>query len=120
MIVPIDLLPPLLDDLLKFGRSRKPARPWLGLYAAEIEDKLVIAGLAEGGPADQADLRVGDLIADVGGEPVGDLAALFRRIWARGEAGVEVPLTVVRDGQSLALRVRSADRMSFLRSPRLH
>lgn len=120
MIVPIDLLPPLLDDLLKFGRSRKPARPWLGLYAAEIEDKLVIAGLAEGGPADQADLRVGDLIADVGGEPVGDLAALFRRIWARGAAGVEVPLTVVRDGQSLALRVRSADRMSFLRSPQLH
>jgi len=120
MVVPIDLLPPILDDLLKFGRRRKPPRPWLGLYAAEVENKLVIAGLAGGGPAEQADLRVGDLVLDVGGEQVGDLASLFRRIWARGEAGVEIPLTVVRDGKSLAVSVRSADRASFLRAPRLH
>ena len=32
MIVPIDLLPPILDDLLAFGRVNKPARPWLGIY----------------------------------------------------------------------------------------
>jgi S1-C subfamily serine protease len=120
MIVPIDLLPPILDDLLKFGRRRKPPRPWLGLYATEVEDKLVIAGLAGGGPAEQADLRVGDLVLDVGGELVGNLAGLFRRIWARGDAGVEIPLTVVRDGRSVAVSVRSADRASFLRSPRLH
>ena len=30
MIVPIDLLKPVLDDLRKFGRVNKPARPWLG------------------------------------------------------------------------------------------
>ena len=120
MIVPIDLLPPIIDDLTKFGRRRKPPRPWLGFYAAEVEDKLVVAGLAGGGPAEQADLRVGDLIMDIGGEQVGDLASLFRRIWARGEAGVEIPLTVVRDGRSVAVSVRSADRASFLRTPRLH
>jgi S1-C subfamily serine protease len=120
MIVPIDLLPPILDDLLKFGRRRKPPRPWLGLYATEVEDKLVIAGLAGGGPAEQADLRVGDLVMDVGGEQIADLASLFRRIWARGDAGVEVPLTVVRDGRPIAVSIRSADRASFLRAPRLH
>ena len=120
MVVPIDLLPPILDDLTKFGRRRKPPRPWLGFYAAEVEDKLVVAGLAGGGPAEQADLRVGDLIMDVGGEPVRDLASLFRRIWARGDAGVEIPITVVRDGKSVGVSVRSADRASFLRAPRLH
>jgi S1-C subfamily serine protease len=120
MIVPIDLLPPILDDLMKFGRRRKPPRPWLGLYAAEVEDKLVIAGLAGGGPAEQADLRVGDLIMDVGGEMVDDLASLFRRVWARGDAGIEVPLTVVRDGRTMGISIRSADRASFLRTPRLH
>ncbi len=34
MIVPIDLLKPVLDDLRKFGRVNKPARPWLGMYLA--------------------------------------------------------------------------------------
>src|SRR5258708_1635434 len=58
MIVPIDLLPPILDDLTKFGRRRKPPRPWLGFYAAEVEDKLVVAGLAGGAPAEKPDLRV--------------------------------------------------------------
>ena len=120
MIVPIDLLAPIVDDLMKFGRRNAPPRPWLGLYAAEVEDKLVIAGLAGGGPAEQADLRVGDLVLDVGGEGVGDLASLFRRIWARGDAGVEIPMTVVRDGKSVSVSVRSADRASFLRAPRLH
>src|SRR6187549_108094 len=38
MIVPIDDLKPILDDLLKFGRPNRPPRPWLGLYATEIED----------------------------------------------------------------------------------
>ena len=46
MIVPIDLLKPILDDLLTFGRPNRPPRPWLGLYATEIEDKVVVVGLA--------------------------------------------------------------------------
>ena len=33
MVVPIDLLPPILDDLLAYGRVNKPARPWLGVYS---------------------------------------------------------------------------------------
>src|ERR1700751_3145559 len=34
MVVPIDLLPPILDDMLTYGRPNRPPRPWLGLYAA--------------------------------------------------------------------------------------
>lgn len=120
MIVPIDLLKPIIDDLMQFGRPAKPPRPWLGIYTAESEDALVVAGLAAGGPADQADLRPGDIVLEVAGEPVGELATMFRSIWSLGPAGVEVPLTVRRDGETLDLRLRSADRAEFLKPPRLH
>jgi S1-C subfamily serine protease len=120
MIVPIDLLKPILDDLLALGRPNRPPRPWLGLYATEIEDRVVIAGLAGRGPAERADLRTGDIVLSVGGAQVGDLAGLFRRVWSLGHAGVEVPLTVFRDGRTFEVRVASSDRGRFLKAPSLH
>ena len=72
MIVPIDLLKPIFDDLLTLGRPNKPPRPWLGLYATEIEDKLIVVGLAKDGPAQRADLRTGDVLLSVGGQEVRD------------------------------------------------
>lgn len=120
MIVPIDLLAPVLDDLLAHGRPNRPPRPWLGLYATELDDKLMVVGVASGSPAQRADVRPGDALLTVADAPVTTLAELFRRIWALGPAGVEVPITVVRDGRMLALRVASGDRMRFLRTPRLH
>ena len=120
MIVPIDLLKPILDDLLTLGRANRPPRPWLGLYATELEDKVVIMGLAGKGPAQRAGLRTGDLILAVAGREVSDLAGLFRRIWSLGEAGVDVPLTLHRDGDTFDVTVTSGDRSRFLKAPRLH
>jgi S1-C subfamily serine protease len=120
MIVPIDLLKPILEDLLTTGRASRPARPWLGLYATEMEDKIVLVGLAANGPAQRADLRAGDLVLAVAGTAVNDLAAFFRRVWALGEAGVEVPLTVYRDGRTFEARVKSSDRARFLKVPSVH
>lgn len=120
MFVPIDLLRPIYDDLLRFGRVDKPARPWLGMYAAETEGQCVVAGLAGGAPADRADVQVGDVVLKVGDAAVSGLADMYRRIWALGPAGTVVPLTVSRAGEELTLRVRSADRNDFLKSPGLH
>ena len=120
MIVPIDLLPPILDDLILTGRANRPMRPWLGLFATEDEEKIVIMGLAGDGPARRAGLRSGDIVRAVAGEKVGDLAAFFRAIWALGDAGVEVPLTIVREGDRFDVRVTSGDRGRFLKTPRLH
>jgi S1-C subfamily serine protease len=120
MIVPIDLLKPILDDMLTMGRPNKPPRPWLGLYATEIEDKVVVAGLATKGPAQKANLHTGDILLAVAGTRVSDLAGLFRRIWALGNAGVEVPMTVYRDGRTFDVRVSSSDRGRFLKGPSLH
>ncbi len=120
MIVPIDLLKPIFDDLTKSGRRSGPPRPWLGLYATEAEGRLVVLGLADRGPAKKADLRQGDILLSVAGKEVRDLAGFFRRIWAQGSAGVEVPLTIYRDGETMDVRVKSSERSRFLKGPSLH
>src|ERR1700761_5761358 len=60
MVVPIGLLAPILDDLLSYGRVNRPARPWLGLFAIESDETLVVNYLADNGPAEQAGVRPGD------------------------------------------------------------
>jgi S1-C subfamily serine protease len=119
MFVPIDLLEPILDDLLRFGRSRRAARPWLGMYTAEAEGRLVVGGLARGAPAEAAGVQLGDIVLEVAGERASGLADLLRKTWNVGAAGVEVPLTVARDTEVKRIRVRSADRYDFLRKPPL-
>ncbi len=120
MIVPIGLLPPILDDLLTLGRINEPPRPWLGVYVMEGEGGLIVGGLADGGPAERAGLRAGDRITGFGDDEISDLGTLWRRLWASGAAGSAVRLRLSRDGSDMALRVTTADRAKFLRSPRLH
>ena len=52
----------------------------------------------------------------VEGEPFADF---YRKLWDSGSAGAEIPMRVVRDGRETWLRVKSADRNSFLRKPPL-
>ena len=120
MVVPIDLLEPILADMLKFGRPRRPPRPWLGLYAAESNGQLLVTGLAAGGPAERDRVQAGDLLIEVAGERVKGQADFFRKVWQLGAAGVQVPLTVGRAGDVLRLSVRSGDRQDFLKKPFLH
>ncbi len=119
MFVPTDLLKPVLNDLLTMGQPNRPPRPWLGLYATEVDDRVVIAGVAGKGPA-RAKLKQGDVILAVGGMKVSGLAGLFRKVWSLGKAGVEVPMTVYRDGRPVDLTITSGDRNRFLKGPSLH
>jgi len=120
MVVPIDLLNPILNDLMNTGRRSGPSRPWLGLYATEVESRLVVVGIADRGPAKKADLRNGDIVLSVAGKEVRELASFFRCIWAQGEAGVDVPLTIYRDGETVDVQVKSSERGRFLKGPSLH
>lgn len=119
MIVPIDLLPPILNDLLARGGVDKPPRPWLGAFSAESNGEVVVMSVAEGGPAARAGMRPGDIISDVRDGEIDGLADFYRKVWASGPAGSEVPIRVVRNGRETWLRVKSADRGSFLRKPHL-
>jgi len=120
MMVPIDLLEPIFEDLLKLGHAKRAARPWLGLYATEVKGHVVVSGLAGGAPAERAGVQVGDLVIEVAGARVGGLADLFRKIWSLGAAGVEIPMTLVREGSVSRVRVSSTDRQALLKKPSLH
>ena len=120
MVVPASLLPPILDDLLAYGRVNRPARPWLGLYATEDEEGVVVSSMARNGPAQKAGVQEGDRVLAVGGTRVSDLAGLWRAVWASGAAGAKLRLTVGRDSAPRDLLLTSIDRRAFLKAPRLH
>ena len=120
MVVPIDILKPVLDDLLTQGRRSGEPRPWLGVYATGLDDQVVIFGLARGGPGDNAGAKTGAVVVAVADTPVDDLAEFYRAVWALGDAGVEVPLTVVRESETIDLTLQLTDRTRLLKGPRLH
>jgi S1-C subfamily serine protease len=120
MYVPIDVLLPILPDLVLHGLARRPIRPWLGIYSTENEDHIVIAGLIADGPAHAAGVSLGDKVREVGGEPVAALADFYRAIWAQGDAGVTVSLTVERAGELMTLPVHSVSRDQFIKQPARH
>jgi S1-C subfamily serine protease len=120
MVVPVELLLPILDELLSIGRAARPARPWLGLYAMEDDEALVVGGLADNGPADKAGVQAGDRILAVNGTEVPDLAGLWRAVWATGPAGTSVQVSLGRGNRNTAVTIASTDRVSILKAPFLH
>jgi S1-C subfamily serine protease len=120
MIVPIDLLTPVLDDLRRFGKVNRPARPWLGMYSTEIDNRVVVIGISGNGPAARAELKAGDVILAVKGEKVTSQSGFYRKLWALGAAGVDVPLTVHHEGVTFDVTLASTDRTRLLKGPRLH
>lgn len=119
MSVPIDLLKPILDDMLTRGMPGKPARPWLGTYSAEDNGEVVVMSVASPSPAAEAGLQPGDIISDIRDSEVDGLADFYRKVWNSGEAGVEIPLRIIRNGRDAWLRIKSADRGSFLKKPKV-
>jgi serine protease Do len=115
MFVPIDLLKPILSDLKAEGRSKSPARPWLGVSTEDRPRGLMVVRVSPEGPGDDAGLQPGDLIVSVNGSPISTQATFYDALWSRGSAGVTVNITVERDGEPQKLRVKSIDRMDFLK-----
>ena len=116
MFVPVDLLKPILDDLIARGRAPGQVRPWLGVNAEELRGRLFVTRVSPEGPAEKAGLRSGDILVGVGGEEVSSLAEFYRKIWARGAAGVAVPLRVLQGVQVNDITVRSIDRLEYFRT----
>ena len=120
LAIPTSILKSIMGDMLEFGRSSAPARPWLGMYAVESEKTLTVNSLARYGPAELAGVLQGDKVVGVGEESVSTLANFFRSVWTLGAAGVSVPININRNGNQLQLVINSIDRNDFLLKPQTH
>ena len=120
MAIPIELLEPILTDMTTYGQVQQSPRPWMGLFANEASHHAVVMGVAEGGPADLAGIESGDIIVDVAGEPVNSLAGFFRTVWQQGEAGIEIPLTILRGEDYFRFAVITMNRSDLLLKPAFH
>ena len=115
MFLPIDRLKSVLGDLLTDGRSSGPRKPWLGIYTEEVEGGLLVQRVADDGPAMAAGIEPGDIIAAAGGNPVVSMADFYRKVWAQGEPGDMISITVIKGTDVYELAIRSADRYQWLR-----
>ena len=90
------------------------------MYTQEAEGNLVVGGLSPNGPAARAGIQEGDLVLGVGGTRAHTLAEFLRLVWGQGPAGIDVPLSLARQGDVLRVIVKSADRNDFLKKPEVH
>ena len=110
MFVPIDLLKPILDQLISRGQAARPAKPWLGLNAQDSYGHIIVTSITLGGPAAAGGLERGDIVLMVNGGKIEGLGDFFRKVWASGPAGAEVKLTVLQGTQIRELLIRSGNR----------
>jgi serine protease Do len=116
VFVPIDLLKPILADLVAHGRASGPVRPWLGMITEELRGRLFVTRVSPEGPADRAGVRDGDIVMSVGGDDVASLAEFYAKVWSRGAAGTEIPLRILQGTQVRELKLRSIDRLEYFRA----
>lgn len=116
MFVPIDLVKPILADLMNKGRVSAPPRPWLGMATEELQGRLFVTRVSPQAPADLAGIQRGDIIVAVGADAVSTHAELYRKVWSLGAAGTEVPLKVLQGASVKDITVHSIDRMEYFRA----
>lgn len=116
MFVPIDLLPPIIDELRATGRSRASMRAWLGINCVEEEGRVRIARITDDSPADVAGLLAGDKILRLDGRPIANLEQLWQALWSGG-AQREITLDIERGEQARTVKAHTVDRATALRRP---
>ncbi len=115
MFVPIDLLKPILADLIDKGRAAGAPRPWLGMATEEAQGRLFVTRVSADAPADRAGIQRGDIVIGIGAEAVTTHAELYQKLWSLGPAGIDVPLKVLQGASLKDIKVHSIDRTEYFR-----
>ncbi len=111
--IPADKVRRIVDELTRFGKVR-PA--WVGLETQDLSPRLsrqlgwdrtygvVVSDVEPGSPADQAGIRRGDVLAEMGGSRISDSEDYVTR--ARGyPARAVFPLVLFREGAQRTVQV---------------
>ncbi|MDB5923104.1 MAG: hypothetical protein JWN13_2040 [Betaproteobacteria bacterium] len=115
MFVPIDVVKPVVGDMIANGKSTAKPRPWLGVNTQEVQGNLIVTRVSPESPAEDAGLQTGDVIVGIGGKRVQGQKDFYTKLWATGNAGVDVPLEVLKGNQVQSYTVKSRDRDSYFR-----
>ena len=116
MFVPIDIIKPVLGDFIANGKSTSQPRPWIGISTQEVHGNLIVTRVSPDSPAEAAGLMAGDVVVGVGGQPIRGQADFYTKLWASGNAGVEIPLDALKGSRVENYRVQSIDRAQYFRS----
>jgi serine protease Do len=116
MFVPIDLLKPALDEMVKSGAQAASRRPWLGVNSLEEDGRVKVLQVNEESPAEQAGIAAGDIILSINGLAVDSLDKFYDKLWSDGaKPGKVVKLTVLHGPVVKEVDVRSIDRTEYMR-----
>jgi S1-C subfamily serine protease len=116
MFVPIDLLKPVLDELVRTGGQAASHRPYLGVDSLEEDGRVKVMQVNDESPAKAAGLTPGDIILSVDGQAIGSLETFYDTLWAPGnKAGTEFHLTVLHGPTTRDIVVHSTARDDCLR-----
>lgn len=106
--VPSNLARRVAEQILKKGRVD---RAWIGVGIQDLTPELagalklgdahtgvLVNSVTNGGPAQKANIKAGDVIAAVAGKKVADGRELIREVISH-EVGHKLPLEIIRDGK---------------------
>jgi len=117
MSVPINLLKPILEDLISSGRRKSKIQPYLGISSDDSNNQIIVTRISDGGPAFQAGIRPQDIIVTINGSQVSDLKSFYQKLWKSGEAGITIELSVLRKGTIMNFKVETVDRLDYFFKP---
>jgi len=99
--------PPKYQKTTEGGGGGSARGPRIGIMPDYNSDKegVLLEGVSDGGPAEKAGLKKGDLIVEVAGKPVKDLM-VYLSVMTTQKAGQEVEFVVLRDGKRVTIKVK--------------
>jgi serine protease Do len=115
MFVPVDLVVPVLDEMVRTGGQQGGRRPWIGVNSREEDGRVKVVQVNEESPADEAGIEAGDIILQVQGRPVTSLENFYTTLWSHGTPGTPVKLTLLHGVSLKEVTVNTIDRRDFMR-----
>ena len=117
--IPINTAKQVMESILTSGSV---TRGWIGVEPQNLSKELaeslnlpkdttgvLISGVLEGGPADKAGMKPGDVLTQVNSQAVNDVVTLLNRI-AQTSPGDEAKINLLRKGKPMALKVQVGKR----------